>query len=77
MKNGIKLLFAALCAFSIAGCVTKADEAKQDMLAPTGYWYFSENGDRIWRTITPDNVRPPVQKAQKVYPTSFGNGSGR
>lgn len=63
---------------ALAACGTKnnipAIEAND---GPTGYWYLSSSGERQWRTITPENIKPQAEPVKKNYPTAVGNGSGK
>lgn len=77
--KAIAIILASFIAMTtLSACSTKnnvpAIEANDGV---TGYWYLGDNGQRQWRTLTPGEIKPPVDPVVNKYPRSMGNGSGR
>lgn len=79
MINKTIIIAFALSAVMLSACSTtkKADVTSPDEnVAPTGYWYLGDNGERQWRTLNPADIPPPAPAVRKNYASSVGNGSG-
>ncbi|MHC5307084.1 hypothetical protein [Bartonella sp. LJL80] len=76
-SNGaiLALLFAAT---TLTACnATRTESLSDSDVAPTGYWFLGDNGERQWRTLDPADIPPPAPAVRKNYATPVGNGSGR
>lgn len=80
MRNKAILTAFALSTAVLSACSTtqKSDIAIADEnIAPTGYWFLGDNGERQWRTLNPEDIAPPAPVVRKNYAASMGNGSGK
>jgi len=77
MKKFYLVFLTLVMNIILAGCSSTVTHSKGDIVAPTGYWYLGDNGERLWRSINPADIPPAATAAVKSYASSIGDGSGR